>query len=177
MKWSKREIIRLKRLVDERKPVREIAILLGRTHAGISSMKTKMGIYRPQPLSPGNPLHVAEVIKFKMAGWTLREIAKVYGYGISHVSNMLRMNGMKGFMPAGRKFEKPYHYWSEFELERLRGYCKREYKFDRICGLFPNRSRRAITQKIQLMTRYWQSPAERAERQRLRDKWMEWRVY
>ena len=177
MKWTKREIARLKRLVDERKTVVEIARLLGRTDASITSMKEKMGIYRPKPLSPDNPLHVAEVIKFKMAGWSLEAIAKVYRYGVSHVSNMLTMNGIKGFMPGKREFVKPYHYWSEFELHRLRGYCKREYKFDRICRLFPNRSRRAMIQRIQEMTRFWQSPAERKERKRLRDKWMEWRVY
>ena len=82
----------------------------------------------------------------------------------------------------GRKYKlgitgKRYSIWSEWELHRLRRYCKRNYPLDRIAIYFPNRTRRDVQQRIWKMTRFWQSPEERAIRKRYREKWMQWRVY
>ena len=175
--WTKTEIKRLKRLVNERKTNKEIGRILGRTQRAIEAKKVKHGIYKPIPLSPNNPLHLAEVIKFKMAGWTLTKIAKIYGCTPQHVSRVLTFNGMVGFIRNPANPQHPYAFWTEYEVHRLRKYCKKGYGLDRICTYFPRRSRESVEIRIRNMTRYWQSPEERAIRKHYRDKWMKMRVY
>ena len=70
-KWTEAEITQLKQLVDERKTVNQIAIIMGKTPTSINTTKIRYGIRKPMPLSHKNPLHLAEIMKFKMAGWTL----------------------------------------------------------------------------------------------------------
>ena len=175
--WTHDEITQLKRLVNERKTVKEIVRIMGRSRSAVDKAKTRYGIYKPMTLSPHNPLHVAEVIKFKMAGWTLEQIGEVYGFTIAHVSQVLTRNGMVGLMPINNQREKPRHIWSEYELHRLRKYCKKDYSLDRICTYFPNRSRKAIECRIQRMTRFWFTPAQKEARRLSREHEMKWRVY
>ena len=175
--WTHAEKTQLKRLVNDRKTAKEIGCILGRTHRSIDRKKRDMGLYKPMMLSPHNPLHVAEVIKFKMAGWTLSEIAAIYKCSPQHVSRVLTLNGMVGFIRNPENPQRPYTCWTEYELHRLRKYCKKGYGLERICTYFPNRSHKAVRLRIFKMTRYWQSPEERAIRKHYRDKWMEWRVY
>ena len=176
-RWSPAEKQRLKRLVSERKTAEDIAYILGKTHKSVSTQKERLGISKPMMLSPKNPLHLAEVIKFKMSGWNLKEIAKVYGCSIKKVSRMLTANGMSGFMPSSRTPENPRCTWSEFELNRLRRYCKKKYSFDRICSYFPNRSRLAISVRIYKMTRYWFTPEQQKARRLAKEREWEWRVW
>ena len=175
--WTETEKTQLKRLVNDRKTVKEIARIMGKSRGAVDNAKTRNGIYKPMTLSRHNPLHVAEVIKFKMAGWTLAQIGEVFGFTIAYVSQVLTRNGMVGFIPINNQREEPRPIWSEYELHRLRKYCKKGYSLDRICTYFPRRTRKAIECRIQKMTRYWQSPEERAIRKHCRDKWMEWRVW
>ena len=175
--WTEAEITQLKQLVKERKPVREIVHIMGRSYGAVNNAKTRNGIYKPMTLSRHNPLHVAEVIKFKMAGWTLEQIGEVFGFTIAHVSQVLRDNGMVRFMWIYNQGEKPYRIWSEYELHRLRKYCKKGYSLDRICTYFPNRSRKAIECRIQKMTRFWFTPAQKEARRLAKEKEWEWRVW
>ena len=175
--WTETEKTQLKRLVNERKTVKEIMRIMGRSRGAVDKAKTRYGIYKPMTLSPHNPLHVAEVIKFKMAGWTLEQIGEVYGFTTSHVSQVLTRNGMVGFIPINDQCEKPRHIWSEYELHRLRKYCKKGYSLDRICTYYPNRTRRAIEVRIQKMTRYWMTPEQQEARRLAKEKEWQWRVY
>ena len=153
-KWTEAEITQLKQLVDERKTVNEIAIIMGKTPTSINSTKVRYGIRKPMLLSHNNPLHLAEVIKFKMAGWTLQEIGKVYGCTDGHVCNMFRKNGMAGFMRISRKPGKPYNYWSGYELHSLRTYLRGGYSRERIHRHFPNRSANALCIRINHIKRW-----------------------
>ena len=175
--WTEAERTQLKMLVDQRKTDKEIGGILGRTHRGISAAKVKYGIYKPPLLSPDNPLHLATVIKFKMAGWTLSEIAEIYGCTPQHVSRVLVQNGMVGFMRNRPNPQYLYAVWTELEIHRLRKLCRKRESLDRICPHFPRRSREAIEIRIRNLTRYWFTPEEQAERKRLRKKEMELRVY
>ena len=175
--WTEADITQLKRLVNERKTAKEIGRILGRTHRSIDRRKRDMGIYKPMMLSPHNPLHVAEVIKFKMAGWTLSEIAAIYKCSPQHVSRVLTLNGMVGFIRNPANPQRPYTYWTEYELHRLRKYCKKGYGLERICTYFPNRSHKAVRMRIFKMTRYWMTPEQQEERRLLKKREWQLRVW
>ena len=170
-KWTESERIQLKQLVKERKSAQAISDIMGRSLAAVVNAKKRLGLHKPMTLSPNEHLHIAEIIKFKMAGWNLEQIGKVYGLTESHVSSILVKNGLLW------KRGKLHQLWSEYELHRLRKYCKKGYNLNRICTYFPNHSRKAVRARIDKMTRYWFTPEEKAERKRLRKKEMELRVY
>ena len=56
---------------SEKKTTTQIAKILGRTEYAVSNKRIALGIDALATLSAKNPLHLAEVIKFRMAGWTL----------------------------------------------------------------------------------------------------------
>ena len=176
-RWTKTEIRQLKRLVNKRKESKEIARILGKTQSAINKAKTRYGIYKPRVLSPNNPLHLAEIIKFKMAGWTLERIAEAYGCTTSPVSNILIQNSMSGFMRQKPNYTKPFESWGEYEMVKLRRYCKKGYSLDRICTYFPNRSRKAVQIRILQMTRFWFTPEQKEARRLAKEREWQWRVY
>ena len=154
--WTQAEITRLEKLVNSRMPVKQIARIMGKTTASINSRKSRINLKKPPKLSPKVPLHLAEIIKFKMAGWKLKEIAAVYDCTVSLVSSILCDNGFIGFMRGGREYRtETYQRWDEIDLARMRRACKRGYTLDEICALFPYRSLKAVRERINQMTRYW----------------------
>ena len=110
---------------------------------------------------------ITQLKKLADEGKNNRQIAEILGKTDSAI------RGRKYKLGIGRR----YTLWSEWDLHKLRRYCKRNYPLDRIAAYFPNRTRREVQLRISRMTRFWQSPEERAIRKRYRDKWMEWRVY
>ena len=175
--WTKAERTQLKTLVNERKTAKEIGRILGRTHRSIDKAKRDMGIYKPMLLLPDNPLHLAEVIKFKMAGWTLSEIAAIYKCTSQNVSRVLTLNGMVGFMRNRPNPQHPYTLWTEYEMYRLRKYCKKGYSLDRICTYFPRRSRESVEIRVRRMTRFWFTPEQKEARRLSKEKEWQWRVW
>ena len=154
--WTQAEITRLGKLVNARMPVKQIARIMGKTTASINSRKARINLKKPPRLSPKVPLHIAEVIKFKMAGWKLKEIAAVYRCSESQVSDVLCKNGIIWFMRGKPNYEtQTYQRWDEIDLARMRRACKRGYTLDEICALFPYRSLKAVRERINQMTRYW----------------------
>ena len=104
--WTPEAEAELKQLISEMKTTAEIAKILGRTNYAVNNKRVVLGIDAPAKLSAKNPLHLAEVIKFRMAGWKLSEIAEVYGVDPSCVSYVLRKNGFKGFWWVRKKHTK-----------------------------------------------------------------------
>lgn len=90
--WTIEEETKLKRLVSEKKTTPQIAKILGRTAYAVSNKRIALGIDALYKLSAKNPLHLAEIIKFRMAGWTLERIAEVYGVDKACVSYVLCQN-------------------------------------------------------------------------------------
>ena len=176
--WSPEEEAELKKLVEERLTCAEIAKIMGRTKYQINSKKERLGLYKSYKLSPRNPLHVAEIIKFKMAGWTHAEIAEVYGCDLAWVSLVLCSNGIKNFMCVRNRKQDTRRLWTETEEALLRKYLKKGYTFPRIRAKFQYRSPQSIRGKVERMTRFWLSPEELEERQRLAEKYRKrMRVY
>ena len=56
----------------------EIAEKLGRKKSAVDARKNKLGLTRIK-VSAKNPSDVAQILKFKMAGWTQKEIGEVFG--------------------------------------------------------------------------------------------------
>ena len=91
-----------------------------------------------------------------MAGWKLKDIAWVYGCTVLLISNTLKSNGFEKFLKSNRQFDtENYQRWDEIDLARLRKYCKRGYSLELIYEKFPNRSLKAIKNRVKKMTRYW----------------------
>ena len=159
IKWTHTEITRLKQLVDDGNlTIAEIAADLGRAVAGVSDKKRKLGLCTPRRFSTSCPKTLAGIIKFKMAGWNLVEIAKVHGVNPSRISGILCANGFKGFLWARPQRAELLRPWSELEVRRLRQSISNGDSFRHICTLFPFRSRGAIRKKMWRMTHFWLSP-------------------
>ena len=161
IKWTNTEIARLKQLVDDGNlKIAEIAADLGRAVSGVTDMKRRLGLCTPRKSSTYCPKTLAGIIKFKMAGWNLKEIAKVHGLSESRISGILCANGFKHFLWATPQYTQPFRPWSEFELAGLRRDIKKGYSFERICAQRPHRAPTAIRHRIWQMTRYWLSPEQ-----------------
>ena len=175
-KWTEDEDALLKRLADADKTNAEIAsVITDRTERAIVDRKHRLGIYKTYSLSPRNPRHVAALIKFKMAGWTLDRIAKVYNCCPTWVSKVLCQNGYKRFVSVQPKKKNFWARWSELELALLRKYLKKGYSVERIHAELPHRSLAAIRKKCTEVTRHWITPDEQSERAALKRKGL--RVY
>ena len=173
IKWTDTEIARLKQLVDDGNlTIPEIAADLGRAVSGVADKKRRLGLCTPRKFSTYCPKVLAGIIKFKMAGWNLTEIAKVYGVGEPRISGILCANGFKHFLCARPQRTQPFRPWSEFELAGLRRDIKKGYSFERICAQRPHRAPTAIRKRARKMTRYWLSPEQRAEREQARRRFL-----
>ena len=174
-KWTAGEERLLRSLVAEGKGAKEIGRILGRTPVAIDNKKKLLGICNT--LKPCEPqlLLLAEVIKFRMAGWKLSDISTVLGVHASDLSQMLGQHGFKGFWCVREKPTAPYRYWDAVELHLFRKYLKKGFSAQRIHAEFPHRSLAAIRAKRTEMTRHWITPDEQSERAALKRKRL--RVY
>lgn len=168
--WTSEEETKLKRLVSERKTTAQIAKILGRTKYAVNNRRVVLGIEAAVKLSAKNPMHLVEVIKFRMAGWTLSEIADVYGVDPAAVSDVLCQNGFKGRWWVRKKPTQKRKRWSEVELAIVRKYVLKGLSLEAIQLKLPHRSIAAIRKKRTEITRYWLTPEEQAERQCLNRK-------
>ena len=175
--WTDAEITQLKRLVNERKTIAQMAAILGRPAPGVRDKKNRLGLCIPPKLSSDCPKTLAQIIKFKMAGWHTHEVAKVFGSSTPSISRILCDNGFKGVFRAARQKETACDKWSEWDLIKLRRYCKKGYGIERICTYFRYRTRAAIRLRIWEMTRYWMTPEQQEERRLAKEREWQWRVY
>ena len=151
--WTPKEVQQLKVLVAEGETSVAIAEVIGRTKQSVDSKRSQLGIDTPSKLSVTNPLHVAELVKFRMAEWTLDRIAKVYGVTESYISILLCQNGYKGFKCQPPKPKNPYRYWCETEVSRLRRYLDKEMTYEEIHAKLPDRTLAAIKSKVKSLAK------------------------
>lgn len=177
--WTPAEDARLKRLLTTTElSLSEIAQQLNRTEMSIQRRKERLGIHRkPFKLDTHNPLHVAQIIKFKMAGWTCEKIAEAFGLKNSaQISHLLRKQGLHRFY-AQTNNNSSWQKWGDVEVHRLRKRLQKKMPYREIYRQFPNRTPAAIRQQGRRITQHWLSDAEQAERQQLREKARKMRVY
>ena len=173
IRWTDTEVARLKQLVDDGNlTIAEIAADLGRAVRGVSDKKKQLGLCTPRKYSTYCPKTLAGIIKFKMAGWNIVEIAKVYGVNPSRISGILCASGFKGFLWARPQRIQPHRPWSEFELAGLRRDIKKGYSLKRICAQRLHRTPGGIRKRARKMTRYWLSPEQLAEREQARRRFL-----
>ena len=153
-RWTAQENEVLKQLVGEGKGVPHIARVLDRTERSVYCRKYALGLHRcstTYKFSPRNPLLLAQIIKFKMAGWKLKDIAKVFGGDAGDISYVLCENGFKGFMWQRSTKRENYRFWTETEVELLRIYLQKGMAVDEIQKKLPERSLSAIRRKAKQM--------------------------
>ena len=157
--WSAAEEARLEQLLTTTdKPLSEIARLMDRTEGSIERRKEHLGIRRvPFKLDKLNPSHVAQLIKFKMMGWTQEKIAVVWGIkNPAQISNVLRHHGLYRFYACVG--EKGYQRWSNVELYLLRKCVQKGLSRKEICKEFPHRSPSAVSSKVRRLIKEGVSP-------------------
>lgn len=177
--WTDSEVERLKRLIAEGKPIPEIAKLMNRTETAIRGKKEDLKLrYETVKVCKDCAKTVAQIVKFKMIGWSNARIAKAFGLKQpSQISHVLRYNGFTSWKlnPKGIRTGIPTPCWTEVETHILRKCLKKKLSLWEIMQKLPRRSRTAIRLKSQRMMRWRLSDAEQAERQRARKKQL--RVY
>ena len=133
----------------------EIAEKLGRKKSAVDARKNKLGLTKTK-VSAKNPSDVAQILKFRLAGWTQKEIGAVFGVTHSHISFVLRENGFVHFLKKYPKKKRYKNTWTDVELALLRKYLLRGYTTAEIQQqVLPQRTLYAISQKRSEMTRYW----------------------
>ena len=183
IKWTSLEIKHLTQLVHEGKANRQIAEILERSVQSVIGQRRRLRlITRPHKLNHRDPKLIAQVIKFRMAGWQSKEIAKAFDASYESIKALLRKTGLSKRFSRKRHLTKPFLQWTDIEMARLRKLCGHFYMLDfkdkhygQIARHFPNRTRSAVCQRAKSMMRYWITPGQIRERQRARKKQL--RVY
>ena len=169
--WTAADIEKLRVCTEKGMLDSEIANALGRSATAVEHKRTKMNLRKPYKTSIFEPDTLAQVIKFKMAGWSHERIGKAFGVGVARISNILLRYefyrfGDCWYHPHGRQIK----YWTEIEIHRLRKLCKRHYKkgfterdWRYIAYQFPNRTLHAVQKKACRLMRYWETPEQIAE--------------
>ena len=162
--WTPHDIKTLKRYIANGKPIAEIARLLRRTPGSIERKKEKLSLrYEPVRISKDCPKTVAQLVKFKMMGWSNERIARTFGVRTGgQITNVLRANGFSSWRlkPKGQRAGIPKISWTELELHRLRKGLTRGDSLLKLREALPRRSEHAICHQAREMTKYWRSPEE-----------------
>ena len=149
-RWTAAEDERLKRLVAEGKTAAEIGRCLHRREKSVSCRKGRLGLHRSAStyeFSYQNPTLLAELIKFKMAGWKHKEIADVFGKDVGQISRILIKNGFRGFMSQRKDWKETYRCWTEIEVSRLKVYLRQGMGYAEIQAKLSHRSISSIRNK------------------------------
>lgn len=173
--WTATEKTLLRRRCAEGATSEGIARELRRTKSAVDSMKDRLGIRKRFKMSSRDLPLVASLIKFRMAGWKLADIAEVYNTDLYYVSKVLCESGFGGRWSARPPKCPSYKIWNEIEIAKLRKLLKRGASVREIQCAFPYRSYASVKGKIHKLTRLWLPAEALAKRERLRKKQL--RVY
>ena len=183
IKWTSLEIKRLTQLVHAGKTNRQIAEVLERSINSIVGQRRRLRlITKPHKLNHRDPKLIAQIIKFRMAGWQSKEVAEIFGVKRHSIAKITQRAGLSKRLPFKRPFKKQWLQWTDIEMARLRKLCGhfhmlgfKDKHYSQIARHFPNRTRSAVRQRANAMMRYWITPEQIRERQRARKKQL--RVY
>ena len=130
----------------------EIAEKLGRSKGAVDARKHALGLTAIK-VSAKNPADVVQILKFRLAGWTQKQIGKVFGVTHAHISHVLRENGFRHFCKTYPKQKRFKNSWTDLELSLLRKYLMCGYTTAEIHRELPHRTLQAISQKRSILTR------------------------
>ena len=115
-KWTHGEDLELKRYVSlGGYTSAEIAEKLRRSKSSVDARKHKLGLADIK-LSAKNPADVAQILKFRLAGWTQEKIGKVFGVTHAYISLVLHENGFRHFCNNYPKHKRYKNSWTDIEL-------------------------------------------------------------
>ena len=155
-KWTPEEDLELKRyvLLGSRYTAAEIAEKLRRSKGSVDARKHKLGLSDIK-LSAKNPADVAQIVKFRLAGWTQKAIGKVFGVTHAYISIILCESGFRHFCSNYPKHKRYKNSWTDIELSLLRKCLAQECTTVEIqAEWLPHRSCDAINRKRSEMKRW-----------------------
>ena len=121
--WTHAEIAELKRFVSEGKNGYEIADTLGKTYNAINAKKKKLGLCHPL-ISKRQEWTDTEITLFKVL---IRQGEKTDGEIATALGRTYLSVSMKKIKLGLCKPTPSFQLWSEWDLIKLRRYCKRGY--------------------------------------------------
>lgn len=151
--WTADNDAELTDLVGEGKTSETISKQIGRTKIAVEKRRNLLRIPPVVKISQNNPPHLAELIKFRLLGWTVARIAEVFGVTEAYISQIMVKNGFKRF-GCIRKKHTNYQLWDEVETALLRKYLESGYSHERIQQELPHRSITSIKRKAYHITRF-----------------------
>ena len=128
------------------------------------SLKVKV---EPPWFSPQNKRCVAELVKFKMAGYSHKQIAVLYKVPLQKVSWVLCKAGFRQFRMVVKMPPRKKKRWSRMEIALLRKDLKRGIRGEQLHERYPQRTPRAVDKKAYQIMRFWPTPEEKARRETL----------
>ena len=159
-KWTLGEDLELKRYVSIGcYTAAEIAEKLRRSKGAVDARKHKLGLAEIK-FSAKDPATVAQILKFRLAGWTQREIGKVFGVSPAYISIVLCENGFRHFCKIRPQQMLYRNSWTDTELSLLRkclaqGKTTVEIQAEEL----PHRSLHAIS-RIRSKVKRWVPPGK-----------------
>lgn len=168
--WTPAENALIRKLVKEQELTNEemAPYFPHRTLLALKRQRATLKIEVELPwFSPENKKCVAELVKFKMAGYSHKQIAAFYGVSLQKVSWVLCKAGFRQFRMVIKMPAKEKKRWSEVEIVWLRKDLKRGIRGRQLHERYPQRTPRAIGKKVYQITRFWPTPEERARREAL----------
>ena len=158
--WTPGEDLELKRYVSlGGYTSAEIAEKLRRSKGSVDARKHKLGLADIK-LSAKNPADVAQILKFRLAGWTQEKIGKVFGVTHAYISEILCSHGFRNFCNNYPKHKRHKNSWTDIELSLLRKCLAQGYTTVEIQAKgLPHRSCDAISRKRSEMKR-WVPPGK-----------------
>ena len=129
----------LKQFVSDRLEAKEIARILKRTEYSVTMAKARFWLFQSCPVFTRQPFTPCRNYQIQDGGWSLEQIAEVYGCCQSNISHFLSKNEFRYFARAKRKSATSQK-WSEFDEALLRRLLKRRLSLERIRTHFPNRN-------------------------------------
>ena len=154
-KWTPGEDLELKRYVSLGVHTSaEIAEKLRRSKGAVDARKHNLGLTSIK-VDAKDPATIAQIVKFRLAGWTQKKIGKVFGVTHAHISFVLCENGFRNFCGNYPKHKRYKNAWTDTELSLLRKCLAQEYTTVEIqAKVLPHRSCDAINRKRSEMKRW-----------------------
>ena len=168
-RWTPAENALIRKLVKKGLTNKEMAPYFpNRTFLALKRQRCSLKIeVEPPWFSPQNKRCVAALVKFKMAGYSHKQIAALYEVSLQKVSWVLCKAGFRQFRMVVKMPAKEKKRWSDVEIALLRKDLKRGIRGPHLHKRHSQRTPRAVDKKVYQITRFWPTPEETARRETL----------
>ena len=150
--WTPEEDARLAKCVADGMMTKDIAPLLpNRGFYAIAKRRARQKLKGASRLFPhDDPATVAQIVKFRMAGWRLADIEAVTRVNRARLSRLVTRTGIK-LPPVIRMPATNKNRWTPLEIDRLQSFLEDEIPVETFSVLFANRTPAAVRKKAYLL--------------------------